>query len=66
MLLTTCRFFTGFFQVFVTIYFPVWSDTFAVTERQKTVWLTILLMASPLGVLAGYLLTAYALAYYKW
>ena len=32
-LLILSRFLTGFFQVFVSIYFPVWSDMFGATDR---------------------------------
>ena len=55
----------GFFQVFMTIYMPVWSDTFG-TEKQKSVWLTISLLASPLGVVLGYTLTYYMIQHLTW
>ena len=32
ILLLLSRFLTGFFQVFVSIYFPVWSDMFGATD----------------------------------
>ena len=34
-LLILSRFLTGLFQVFVSIYFPVWSDFFGATDKQK-------------------------------
>jgi len=34
-LLMTCRFFTGFSQVFVAIFLPVWSDRRAPNEQAK-------------------------------
>ena len=47
----------GMFQVFCTIYMPVWADAFGKGEAQKSVWLTGGLLASPLGVVLGYGLT---------
>ena len=32
-ILVTSRFFTGFFQVFVSIYYPVWADSFGTSEQ---------------------------------
>jgi len=57
MVLVLCRMFTGLFQVFFCIYFPVWADVFG-NETQKAQWLTYLLIASPLGVIMGYGLSA--------
>ena len=57
-LLLLVRFITGFCQVFISIYFPVWADTFGSTEQAKTIWLNVLLLCSPLGVLFGYILCA--------
>jgi hypothetical protein len=34
-LLSGCRFLTGFTQVFVGIFIPVWADKFAPTENGK-------------------------------
>lgn len=51
-----CRFLTGFFQVFVSIFYPVWADTFGTNEKVKTMWLTLLLLCGPIGTLLGYLL----------
>ena len=31
-ILVTSRFFTGFFQVFVSIYYPVWADSYGTSE----------------------------------
>lgn len=36
---------------------PVWADAFA-NEKQKSVWLTFLILASPLGVVFGYIMTS--------
>ena len=57
------RFMTGFFQVFPSIYFPVWADTFGSTDKQKTLWMTMLLLCSPIGVLIGYILCASVMSY---
>jgi dipeptide/tripeptide permease len=43
----------------------VWSDTFG-SEKQKTIFLTLLLLASPLGVVLGYSITFYCIQHYKW
>lgn len=55
----------GFFQVFVCIYMPVWVDTYG-SESQKTIWLTVNMLASPLGVVLGYTLTYYMNLYHSW
>ena len=57
----TLRFFIGFFQVFVVIFMPVWVDAFA-NEKQKTIWLTFLILASPLGIVFGYIITSIYIA----
>ena len=64
--LVLSRFMTGFFQVFISIYFPVWSDMFGATDRQKQVWLTVLLISSTLGVLFGYIMTTQFIEKYEW
>jgi predicted MFS family arabinose efflux permease len=56
--LIAMRFLTGFCQVFISIYMPVWADTFGSTERVKTIWLNMLLFGSTIGVLLGYILCA--------
>ena len=53
----TIRFFVGFCQVFVCIFMPVWTDAFA-NEKQKTLWLTFLILASPLGIVFGFIMTS--------
>lgn len=62
MLSAILRGFIGFFQVFASIYYAVWADAFG-TEKQKSIWLTFLLLASPLGVVLGYTLTFYMQKY---
>ena len=57
LLLCLSRFLTGFFQVFVSIYYVVWADMFGSTDQKKQVWLTVLLLSSTLGVLLGYIMT---------
>ena len=37
---------------------PVWADSFA-NEKQKSVWLTFLILASPVGVIIGFLMTSF-------
>jgi predicted MFS family arabinose efflux permease len=55
----------GFFQVFVCIFYPVWADAYG-NEKQKSIWLTVLLLASPIGVVMGYTLTFYMQKYLSW
>lgn len=50
------RFFTGVCQVFLLVYYPIWIDKFGMTK--KTLWLTLLQICVPLGIFAGYGLTA--------
>lgn len=52
---------TGFFQVFLIIFFPVWVDIFG--GKNKTLWLTILQIGVPLGTFLGYILTVMSLAF---
>jgi len=58
------RFCVGFFQVFSCIYYPVWADAFA-NEKQKSTWLTILVLASPLGVVFGYIMSSLFVAAWR-
>eukprot|EP00347_Sterkiella_histriomuscorum_P015691 403356061 len=64
-ILSLSRFLVGFCQVFVCIYFPVWVDTFGKPDK-KTLMLTLLMLAPPIGVVLGYLITAFMIAYYTW
>ena len=56
--LMAIRCMTGFFQVFKSVYFPVWADTFGGTEKLKTMMLTIFIVCGPVGVLLGYIVAA--------
>ena len=51
---------TGFFQVFLVIFFPVWVDIFG--GENKTLWLTILQIGVPSGTFLGYILTVMSMA----
>ena len=42
---------------------PVWADAFA-SEKQKAAWFTFLILASPLGVIIGYLMTSFYVGHY--
>lgn len=44
---------------------PVWADAYG-NEKQKSAWLTILLLASPVGVVLGYTLTYYMIENLSW
>jgi len=65
-LLLSSRFLTGLFQVFVTIYFPVWSDHYGKDEKQKTIFLTCYFLTAPLGVLFGYIISAWLISTLGW
>lgn len=43
----------------------MWVDTFA-TQRHKTLMLSLLLLAPPLGVVTGYIVTAIYIAHLSW
>ena len=53
-ILLVARILSGSFQVFVTIYWPVWVDAFSATETQKGVWMTLVLLASVFAYVVGY------------
>lgn len=59
------RFATGFFQIFLVAYQPVWSDTFC-SEKFKSIALTINMLAAPLGIVGGYMLTYYMNKHLSW
>jgi sugar phosphate permease len=59
------RFMTGFFEVFISIYAPVWADAFG-SEKVKSIWISGLLLCSPLGIFVGFTLTSYMVAHYRW
>lgn len=47
---------TGFFQIFIISYQPVWFDTYC-AEQLKSMALTINMISSPFGIVVGYLIT---------
>ena len=51
------RFLTGVCQAFLTVYYTVWVDLFA-PKSLSTLWITLLQLMVPAGMLAGYVLTA--------
>ena len=52
--LAVSRTFVGIFQVFMTIYFPVWVDLYGKPPKQRTLWMTLLQVCVPLGIVIGY------------
>ena len=50
------RFLSGFFQIFLTIYIPLYVDTFG-TKTTKPIMLSLILLAPPIGVVTGYGIT---------
>ena len=51
------RFIAGLSQIFITIYIPLYIDAF-MTKKQKSFLLSITLVAAPLGVVIGYVMTS--------
>ena len=51
------RFLSGFSQVILSIYLPVWVDAFAPRDR-KTKWMTYIITAAPAGLFTGYAMSA--------
>ena len=49
------RLVAGFLEIFIIIYAPVWADTFG-SEETKSIWLSISLLASPVGIFIGFIL----------
>ena len=41
---------------------PIWADAFA-NEKQKSIWLSFLILASPLGVVFGFEMTSLFVAH---
>ena len=59
------RFLTGVFQVFISIFTPVWADAFG-SEKLKSLWITVLLICSPIGIFIGFTMTSVMNAYGSW
>jgi predicted MFS family arabinose efflux permease len=51
------RFLSGYSQVILSIYLPVWVDAFA-PKKNKTKWMTYIITAAPAGLFLGYTMTA--------
>lgn len=65
-LMGLARFISGFSQIFLSIYAPLFVDTFC-TSKQKSIWLSFILLAPPLGVVFGYGYTSILIAFgYSW
>lgn len=54
------RFLTGVCQVFLLVYYPIWIDKYG--RDKKTMWLTMLQICVPVGIFAGYGMTAVIIA----
>jgi len=59
------RFCSGFCQIFMTIYLPVFINTIG-TRSNVTYYMSFFLLSSPLGVISGYAMTAVIIQYYNW
>ena len=65
-ILSFARFMSGFGQIIVSIYIPIFVDTFCSVES-KAVWLPVVAICGPLGACLGYSLTGSLLYYeYNW
>lgn len=56
------RFISGFFQVFLTIYIPLYCDCFG-TSVTKPYMLSLILLAGPLGLVTGFGCTGALISY---
>lgn len=57
---------SGFFQIIVTIYIPLYADTFG-TQQTKPKLMSLILVAGPVGVVFGYALSAIVIGWgYSW
>lgn len=60
-IMAVSRGFTGLFQVFITILGPIWCDAHA-PAAEKTTWITWFIVATPVGIVVGYLKIAVILS----
>ena len=60
------RLMCGFFQIFLTIYAPIYCDCYC-TEKSKPYMMPMVIIAGPLGVVFGYAITGTIIGYgYSW
>lgn len=45
---------------------PVWVDAFAGSDKLKSIWITFLLLAAPVGIVIGYVITYYMMLIHTW
>jgi predicted MFS family arabinose efflux permease len=57
------RFLSGFNQIFIIIYIPLYIDAFSKKEA-KSMWMSSVLLAPTLGVMIGFGLTAFTISVY--
>ena len=48
----------GIYQVFIIVYVPLYNDIYA-SNNQKGMFMSLGLVAPPLGVVIGYVMTSY-------
>lgn len=58
------RWLSGFNQVFLLIYIPIYIDAFA-DKKSKSKWMSIAYLASPIGTLLGFGITAFTISEYN-
>ena len=58
------RWLSGFNQIFLLIYIPLYIDAFA-DKKSKSLWMSAALLASPIGTLVGFAFTAFTISKYE-
>ena len=59
-ILCFARWLSGFNQVFLLVYIQLYIDAFA-DKKSKSMWLSVVLLASPLGTIFGFGITAFTI-----
>ena len=58
------RWLSGFNQVFLLVFIPIYIDAFA-DKKSKPLWMSAAMIASPIGTLLGFGLTAFTISEYN-
>ncbi len=59
------RLVSGFFKVFMTIFFPVWIDIHA-PKSSQAMWISIYFFLYPVGMVIGYASSLFLSKSYSW
>ena len=52
-------------DIFFVIYFPVWIDSCS-PHRLRTIWLAVMFVSAPLGIVLGYATAAVSMTFTSW